>query len=379
MTLSQYLRICIVQVVPWYSIAVLLFFLVMLSVSKSQSSLKASHNKFASLARGAACLAVGSRIGYQQGSRYERERRDEDDQTKEVNSICVENSWKGARGNEDEWKLAPEKQSNTCSTSEDKRSLSLHICGLHSFTLSQPLHLRHSLFAFDLLSRSQSLFADSLSLSLSPEQWDKKWPALQSLTFSLPPQHLLSFLFLLLPILSPSVFPFSLSSTCLRNVSEQHKRTKAWQEEEEEEKEGYREKVDWGKGETERLRGAELRLNGSQWRAVLCHRVLTISITHVSELFIKRARSERARTHTRWVGLSLCYTARLIQWPFMHFSICHGNRQKACMWWGRRWISQRRTALYYNLCVCISHFQTGGIINSLCSGQAAFDRPPKQQ
>lgn len=102
-----------------------------------------------------------------------------------------------------EVKLAPGEKTNTY------RSLSFSLC--ISVTVSSLLI---------------SIFADSLSRPFSPQQWDKKWPALQSLTFSLnPPPTLCS---ALLPILSSSVFTGYLSSTCLRNVSEQHKRTKAW-------------------------------------------------------------------------------------------------------------------------------------------------------
>lgn len=48
-----------------------------------------------------------------------------------------------------EMKLAAEEQTNTSHASKD-RGVSLHICCLHSFAVSQPLHLCHYLFAFDV-------------------------------------------------------------------------------------------------------------------------------------------------------------------------------------------------------------------------------------
>lgn len=148
-----------------------------------------------------------------------------------------------------------------------------------------------------------SIFADSLSRPFSPQQWDKKWPALQSLTFSLnPPPTLCS---ALLPILSSSVFTGYLSSTCLRNVSEQHKRTKAWGGgggggRKGGDLGGWEEKVAWGKAEAERkkeewregmsrerkVERSRAWLSGPECWAVFCHHMLTCSITHILELFI---------------------------------------------------------------------------------------------
>lgn len=111
------------------------------------------------------------------------------------------------------------------------------------------------------------IFADSPAFSYSPP--DKKWSALQSLT------------------------PPLLSSTCLRNASECPKRTKGWQEEEED-----REKVARGKEEAQmegRNEPSEGKVDrcrawssASQCGAALCHHVLTCSmITHISGLYIE--------------------------------------------------------------------------------------------
>lgn len=119
--------------------------------------------------------------------------------------------------------------------------------------------------------------------------------------------------FLLLSILSPSVFPFSLSSTCLRNVSEQHKRTKAWQEEEEEEEREKggrklrevkeRQKGKWGNGgkewaERERLRGAE-----HGWVDLNAERCFVITCWHAASHTFQSSLSSplwTARTQDGW-------------------------------------------------------------------------------
>lgn len=124
-----------------------------------------------------------------------------------------------------EIKLAPKEQTNTFYTSKDR--VSLYICRLHSSAVSQPLHLCHFLFAFDL--PALSLLTHSPHPVLHNNEIKNDLHSCLTLALTFPP-----FFPLILSILSPSVFPFSLSSACLRNVSEQHKRTKALKEEEEE-------------------------------------------------------------------------------------------------------------------------------------------------
>ena len=219
-----------------------------------------------------------------------------------------------------EIKLAPDEQTNTSYASKDRRvSLYISVAFILSLFLNLSISVTICLPLISVLTHSPYPFLHN--------NGDKK------MTCALVSNFLTNFsplLFLLLSILFPSVFPFSLSSTCLRNVSEQHKRTKAWWEEEEEEEEekekrGGVEKVAWGKGEAERkkgewregmsgerkVEGCRARLSGPECWAVLCHHVLTCSITHISELFIEPPLNS---THTRWVRPSLRYTAWLPVW-----------------------------------------------------------------
>lgn len=202
-----------------------------------------------------------------------------------------------------ETKLAAKEQNDTRRLCED-RGVSLHRS--EAFILPPSLHLCHSLFDLCWLT---------LPFSPSPPSNNEMTCSPDSNFLPLPPL----LFFLLLSIFSPSDFLLSLSSTCLRNVSEQHKRTKAWgrRRKERRGRRGRRRrrgerKLSGGKGETERLRGAESRMNGSEWRAVLCHHVLTSSISHThTHIFIGPfPLKKKTRTHDEW-GRRGCKCAAL--------------------------------------------------------------------
>lgn len=53
-------------------------------------------------------------------------------------------------------------------------------------------------------------------------------------------------------------------------------------------------------GRERKVERSGARLSASECRAALCHLVLTCSITHIAELFIKPPLDS---THTRWLGL----------------------------------------------------------------------------
>lgn len=207
-----------------------------------------------------------------------------------------------------EIKLATGEKTNT------SYLVSLHI--FVTFIISPRLHLFHCLPLI-------SLFADSLSISFSPQQWDNKWPALRSLTFSLTlplfssPFHPLPFCSHLLPL-------FNVLEECVREAQKNKSLTGGggggggkWGEGAEEGRE-----IAWGKGEAEekrenggkewagreRLRGAEhgwVDLNAEQCFVITCWHAAShtfrgpLSPPHLN------------RMHTRWVSLSLCYNAQL--------------------------------------------------------------------
>lgn len=240
-----------------------------------------------------------------------------------------------------ETKLAAEEQNDTRRLCED-RGVSLHRS--EAFILPPSLHLCHSLFDLCWLT---------LPFSPSPPSNNEMTCSPDSNFLPLPPL----LFFLLLSIFSPSDFLLSLSSTCLRNVSEQHKRTKAWgrRRKERRGRRGRRRrrgerKLSGGKGETERLRGAESRMNGSEWRAVLCHHVLTSSISH-THTSLSDPSLWKKNTHAWWVRPPRVQMCGAACW------LCHGNTLDACGG-SCRWSSQRQTALHCHLCSCVSHSRT---------------------
>lgn len=142
-----------------------------------------------------------------------------------------------------EIKLAPEEKTNTWLYISVAFIISQFLSFSISVTVSLPLI---------------SLFADSVSLSLSWQQWDKKWPALQSLTFPpflYSPFHPLSFCFPLLPL-------FNMLEECVR-AAQKNKSLRRRRRRKKRRRIGRRrgEKVAWGKGEAERKKGN----GGKEW------------------------------------------------------------------------------------------------------------------
>ena len=217
-----------------------------------------------------------------------------------------------------EIKLAPEEQTNTSYASKDRRvSLYISVAFILSLFLNLSISVTICLPLISVLTHSPYPFLRN--------NGDKKWPALSSPTFSLtfPP-----FSFFSSPssslLFSPSpslqrAWGMCQSSTKEQKLDGRRRRRRKRR------RGGGGEKVAWGKGEAERkkgewregmsrerkVEGCRARLSGRECWAVLCHHVLTCSITHISELFIEPPLNS---THTRWVRPSLCYTARLPVW-----------------------------------------------------------------